>query len=311
MMMQFVKSSWILHLSCNKRRVAPIAALLSAVLHPAIFPNLEMHQENEKGPGPLKWFIENLLGEGSKSPRTIRLAALHLSGIWLMYPKTLSFYMEELKLLSLYGSVAFDEDFEAELSENHEARLEVSMLAQSPDREFTEVFINTELYARVSVAVLFDHLWKQIEVKSTLETEEALRSGKLFLLKLLDSAVNDKDISRELYKKYSSVHRRKVRIWQMICVLSQYVEDDIVKEVTSSIHICLYRNNLPAVRQYLETFAILIYLKFPALAEEQLIPIFHDNEMRQQVNIVSQMSLHFDLFIYLPPLCRHYLHMFL
>lgn len=26
----------------------------------------------------------------------------------------------------------------------------------------------------------------------------------------------------------------------MICVLSQYVEDDIVKEVTSSIHICLY-----------------------------------------------------------------------
>ncbi|EEC74324.1 hypothetical protein OsI_09608 [Oryza sativa Indica Group] len=297
MMMQFVKSSWILHLSCNKRRVAPIAALLSAVLHPAIFPNLEMHQENEKGPGPLKWFIENLLGEGSKSPRTIRLAALHLSGIWLMYPKTLSFYMEELKLLSLYGSVAFDEDFEAELSENHEARLEVSMLAQSPDREFTEVFINTELYARVSVAVLFDHLWKQIEVKSTLETEEALRSGKLFLLKLLDSAVNDKDISRELYKKYSSVHRRKVRIWQMICVLSQYVEDDIVKEVTSSIHICLYRNNLPAVRQYLETFAILIYLKFPALAEEQLIPIFHDNEMRQQalssyVFIAANLILH-------------------
>lgn len=35
--------------------------------------------------------------------------------------------------------MAFDEDFEAELSENHDARFEVSMLAQSPDREFTEV----------------------------------------------------------------------------------------------------------------------------------------------------------------------------
>ncbi|KAL5219440.1 hypothetical protein ABZP36_020124 [Zizania latifolia] len=295
MVMQFVKSSWVLHLSCNKRRVAPIAALLSAILHPAIFPNLEMHQGNEEGPGPLKWFIENLLSEGSKSPRTIRLAALHLSGLWLMYPKTLSFYMEELKLLSLYGSVAFDEDFEAELSENHEARFEVSMLAQSPDREFTEVFINTELYARVSVAVLFHHQWKQIKDKST-ETE-ALQSGKLFLLKLLDSAVNDKDLSRELYKKYSSVHRRKVRLWQMICVLSQYVEDDIVKKVTSSIHTCLYRNNLPSVRQYLETFAILIYLNFPTLAEEQLIPIFHDNEMRQQalssyVFIAANLILH-------------------
>ncbi|KAK3148659.1 hypothetical protein QOZ80_3BG0297780 [Eleusine coracana subsp. coracana] len=297
MMMQLVKSSWILHLSCNKRRVAPIAALLSAILHPAIFPNLEMHQTSEKGPGPLKWFIGNLLSEGSKSPRTIRLAALHLSGLWLMYPKTLRFYIDELKLLSLYGSVAFDEDFEAELSENHEARFEVSMLAQSPDREFTEVFINTELYARVSVAVLFHQLWKQTGQKTRLETEGALQCGKLFLLKLLDSAVNDKDLSKELYKKYSSVHRRKVRVWQMICVLSHYVDDDIVGEVTSIIHVCLYRNNMPAVRQYLETFTILIYLKFPKLAEEQLIPIFHDKGMRQQalssyVFIAANVILH-------------------
>lgn len=61
MMMQLVKSSWVLHLSCNKRRVAPIAALLSAILHPSIFPNLEMHQTNEKGPGPLKWVSSDIL----------------------------------------------------------------------------------------------------------------------------------------------------------------------------------------------------------------------------------------------------------
>jgi hypothetical protein len=60
MMMQLVKSSWILHLSCNKRRIAPIAALLSAILHPSIFPNLELHEANEKGPGPLKWVSSNI-----------------------------------------------------------------------------------------------------------------------------------------------------------------------------------------------------------------------------------------------------------
>lgn len=36
-------------------------------------------------------------------------------------------------------SVAFDEDFEAELAENHEARTEVSLLAKSPNPELTEV----------------------------------------------------------------------------------------------------------------------------------------------------------------------------
>lgn len=35
--------------------------------------------------------------------------------------------------------MAFDEDFEAELTENLEARSEVSLLAQSPDQELTEV----------------------------------------------------------------------------------------------------------------------------------------------------------------------------
>ncbi|GJQ94846.1 tubby-like F-box protein 8 [Tanacetum coccineum] len=33
MMWHLVRSSWLLHVSCNKRRVAPIAALLSSVLH--------------------------------------------------------------------------------------------------------------------------------------------------------------------------------------------------------------------------------------------------------------------------------------
>lgn len=49
-----VRSSWILHASCNKRKVAPIAALLSAVLHSSIFSDERMHNSGE-GSGPLKW----------------------------------------------------------------------------------------------------------------------------------------------------------------------------------------------------------------------------------------------------------------
>lgn len=49
-------------------------------------------------------FVEKILEEGTKSPRTIRLAALHVSGLWLAYPNTLKYYIKELKLLTLYGS---------------------------------------------------------------------------------------------------------------------------------------------------------------------------------------------------------------
>ncbi|KAJ4826548.1 hypothetical protein Tsubulata_039607 [Turnera subulata] len=264
MIWNLVRPSWILHVNSNKRRVASIAALLSSVVHNSVFADESMHFANGE-PGPLKWFLENVLQEGTRSPRTIRLAALHLTGLWLSHPKTIKYYIKELKLLTLYGSVAFDEDFEGELADNHDARTEVSLLSKSLEPELTEAFINTELYGRVSVAVLFYKLADLADlVGSADETDEsraALESGKLFLLELLDSVVNDKDLSKELYKKYSA------------------------------------RNNLPAVRQYLETFAINIYLKFPSLVKEQLVPVLRDYDMRPQalssyVFVAANIILH-------------------
>uniref|UniRef100_A0A2P2MMJ9 Uncharacterized protein LOC105141881 isoform X2 n=1 Tax=Rhizophora mucronata TaxID=61149 RepID=A0A2P2MMJ9_RHIMU len=192
MMWHLVHSSWILHVSCNKRRVACIAALLSSVLHTSVFSDGSMHGTSSAS-GPLKWFIENVLEEGTKSPRTIRLAALHLTGMWLSHPKEIKNYLKELKLLTFYGSVAFDEDFESELVDNLDARTEVSLLAKSPDAELTEAFINTELYARVSVAVLFSKLADLANLVGSADENAdclaALESGKLFLLDLLNSVV--------------------------------------------------------------------------------------------------------------------------
>ncbi|GKV10777.1 hypothetical protein SLEP1_g22096 [Rubroshorea leprosula] len=300
MIWQLVHSCWILHVSCNKRRVAPIAALLSSVLHPSLLSDDNMHMMNGES-GPLKWFVEKLLQEGTKSPRTIRLASLHLTGLWFSNPRTIKYYIKELKLLTLYGSVAFDEDFEAELTENHDVRTEVSLLAKSPDPELTKAFINTELYARVSVAVLFNKLADLADLReSSCENKDcqaALESGKLFLLELLDSVVNEKDLAKELYKKYSAIHRRKVRAWQMLCVLSRFIDENVVGKVAESLHIALYRNNLPSVRQYLETFAINIYVKFPALVAEQLVPMLRNYDMRPQalssyVFIAANVILH-------------------
>ncbi|XP_059657675.1 uncharacterized protein LOC132304137 isoform X2 [Cornus florida] len=299
MMWHLVRASWILHISCNKRRVAPIAALLSSVLHYSVFVSECMH-ETDNAPGPVKWFVEKILEEGTKSPRTIRLAALHLTGLWLSTPRTIKYYMKELKLLTLYGSVAFDEDFEAEIADNHDARSELSALGKSPDPELTEAFINTELYARVSVAVLFNKLADLADMVGSDENENcfpALESGKLFLLELLDSVVNDNDLAKELYKKYSGIHRRKVRAWQMICILARFIDQDILQRVIHSLHIALHRNNLPAVRQYLETFAIHMYLKFPSLVGEHLVPVLRDYDMRPQalssyVFIAANVILH-------------------
>ena len=57
MMWYLVHSSWILHVSNNKRRVAAISALLSSVLHASVFADEVMHSDNN-APGPLKWVCD-------------------------------------------------------------------------------------------------------------------------------------------------------------------------------------------------------------------------------------------------------------
>lgn len=53
-----------------------------------------------------------------------------------------------------------------------------------------QVFINTELYARVSVAGLFQNLASMAEPAcQNQDHQDAIVAGKLFLLDLLDAAV--------------------------------------------------------------------------------------------------------------------------
>jgi tRNA guanosine-2'-O-methyltransferase len=110
--------------------------------------------------------------------------------------------------------------------------------------------------------------------------KSAATCGQKLLLELLNAAVEDSNLSKELYKKKSLIHRRKVRVWQMLCILSPFITDDMVSKVTVMLDICLYRNNMPSVRQYIEAFAVHIYLRFPSLVSE-------DSEIDQANSIAT------------------------
>lgn len=77
--------------------------------------------------------------------------------------------------------------------------------------------------------------------------------------------MEDSDVSKNLYKKGSLVHRKKVRTWQMLCVLSPFLEHADV----AALHPLLVRavevQNMSSVRQYVEQFAVQVYLRFPNL----------------------------------------------
>ncbi|KAL3677602.1 hypothetical protein R1sor_027550 [Riccia sorocarpa] len=290
-MWTLVQSGWSAVVDSNKRRVAPTAAFLSAIFHPAVFGDLEMHgsREDQEECGPLKWLLNRLIELGSRSPRTMRLTALHITGLWLSFPETATCYMKELKQLTLYGGESVDEELDGEILESESAAREYATLIQSSDPELTEEFTNSEMYVRVTVAVMVHTLATQIENlkpnavgAKSVTTQDGWNFGRAFLLGLLTAAAEDTDLNKELYKKKSAIHRRKVRVWQMLCILSPFLCREDIAQLMHLLKKCLHRNNMPSVRQYIETFAAQLFLRFPELIEENLISALHDYNMKTQ-----------------------------
>jgi tRNA guanosine-2'-O-methyltransferase len=99
---------------------------------------------------------------------------------------------------------------------------------------------------RVTVAVMFHKFVLLIQTARVSQDSKVLAiaksaatCGQMLLLELLNAAVEDPNLSKELYKKKSLIHRRKVRIWQMLCILSPFITDDMVSKVTVMLDICL------------------------------------------------------------------------
>ena len=84
--------------------------------------------------------------------------------------------------------------------------------------------------------------------------------------------VEDPAVSKNLYKKGSLVHRKKVRAWQMLCVLSPFLEGADVALIRPLVARAVQVQNMSSVRQYVEQFAVQVYLRFPQLVRYQKAP---------------------------------------
>eukprot|EP00850_Spirogloea_muscicola_P015796 SM000124S25928 [mRNA] locus=s124:173056:184239:- [translate_table: standard] len=268
-MQRLVTAAWSAIADNNKRRVAPSAAFLSATLHPSAFGYPELHAQDSS---PLKWLLRRILSLATKSPRFMRLTASHFTSLLSLYPNIAPLYVQELVTLCLYGAEAVDEELDGALSRSSAAAAEYAALCKTGDSELTELFTNSEMYARVCVAVM---------VYDLPTTSQSF--GFELLFTLLHKCISDANLNKELYKPYSAIHRRKVRAWQMLSILSRFLTDSTADQVLPLFDTALERANLPSVRQYMEIFGVQVYLRVPRLVTEHLLGKLREHNMKPQV----------------------------
>lgn len=108
--------------------------------------------------------------------------------------------------------------------------------------------------------------------RRALGSDAAAELARALLRAALTLALTDADMCKELYKKGSSTHRRKIRVWQLSCALAWCVSDESLAAVEPLLWAALEQLNQPTVRQYQELFAVRMVLRFPRLLEAEVLP---------------------------------------
>eukprot|EP01016_Furgasonia_blochmanni_P049113 TRINITY_DN7418_c0_g1_i2.p1 TRINITY_DN7418_c0_g1~~TRINITY_DN7418_c0_g1_i2.p1 ORF type:complete len:334 (+),score=93.11 TRINITY_DN7418_c0_g1_i2:71-1072(+) len=139
---------------------------------------------------------------------------------------------------------------------------------------------------------------------------------KKLTLQLLDENFDKKFDA--IAMPYSELHRKKIHIWQALCVVSRLFREtkDLPQDFMKQVHEKLWKNvalnNLPSVRQYIEIFAITFFESQPELAIATFRDCLQNKAMKAQFAIsvnfmVGYMLCYSDVKEELKPLFSKYL----
>lgn len=89
----------------------------------------------------------------------------------------------------------------------------------------------------------------------------------------MQRATSDPSVSSDTYKLGSSAHRARLRLWQALAVLSHFVvEEAAARSALAAVLQLLGGCHPPSVKQYMESTAAVLLLRFPGLAGPLLLP---------------------------------------
>jgi len=283
----FLEAAWSNFISCLKK-VELVIAFVGACFHPRLFAYTQLHAQGDSmtTTGSMQRLVQRIVKCKSKQPRLFRLFAPQFAALLVMFPDIGHQYIHAIPHLALYGADSNEETcddyttFEEQFidSEHHRA------LLRPLDPELYEVYRRSFLYPRVSLAVALHGLGCQLRrgsVNLDGAPEVSLGAGVLNLL--LGLALHDKELANEIYLRHTIVHRRKVRLWQLICALADFVTEESHAQVLRDVDTCLHLGNHSSVRQYIETFMVSILLRFPKHVTSLLEPALRDWSCRTQI----------------------------
>ncbi|PRW33151.1 methyltransferase TARBP1 [Chlorella sorokiniana] len=252
------------------RSAAAAAAAAAAALH---------------GPaGSLQQLLGRLLDLGAKSWRTMAIVSLQLCGLLVRHPELAGHYSAPVQTLLLWG--AADDPGQSGVGDpvDAEAAAELAALMAPGDAQLAAAFASSPLAPRVAALCLL-HSWAEQAQQAQQAAGQqqaapaaaAAEAGRQFWRQLFDLALHDGELGATRYSSLGVAHRRKVRLWQALCVLSPLVPPHEAEEVLGALlSLMAATADAANVRQYQDTIALVLLRQRSDLLRSRVLPPLAD-----------------------------------
>ena len=173
-----------------------------------------------------------------------------------------------------------------------ESAAELAELVETTEPDLADAFAATELAPRVA-AVGMLAAWARAACDGggnvsavAMEAAAAQAAVAAAWHHLLALATKDAELRTGKYSVYGLTHRRKVRIWQALTVLTPAVAPTDAEAAAGPLIEALGITNAASVRQYLETCLLALIVAAPHLLRVRLLPL-----LRQYVSAKADCSI--------------------
>ncbi|KAK8812276.1 hypothetical protein WA158_007510 [Blastocystis sp. Blastoise] len=131
------------------------------------------------------------------------------------------------------------------------------LLYTEVDETAHKIIIDAEECIRMVLLMWIDSL-DYIDIQSNQQVYLFIKELILLLLKM-----NLKDEWNSRFVKDGELNYKKIKCWQALCLLSKYIDINMMSDINIYIWKCIDLQNLLDVRKYVEMFTYIIVSKFP------------------------------------------------
>ncbi|EFA85995.1 TAR RNA loop binding protein [Heterostelium album PN500] len=271
--------------SANDTHFTSMAAFIQLTFSPALLSHLPTSEETSHH-YILKKYFKLVLNLSESIMGLMNLLLLKCSPVWIEQPEISLYYIDEIYQSIIFGPIRKDDEWEN--NEKTSTQFYDPMIGYSTfvldmgieatyENEVDEIRFGVgaiplkDVFGRAVVATFI----KKMATLSTVENSN--KSKYLEFTNTLANHLIDINLTKEFTKKIEHLintqpHRKRIRIWQILCLLAPYMVPTSMKEIGKKLTDIIFTYNLPSTRRYINIFTINLVTRFQSLVSSHFIP---------------------------------------